>query len=520
MMPRLLHPDRDADLARRLSPAEEDLLADLELPRLLAAMAGGDPLVADVCRVLLLSPLQVAAEIRYRQAVLRDCLARPAVVEELDSLAAGALAAERAVYPGFLSTPESRLNYAVRVLNEFLPALDQLRAVADRERHAFVSDGFRAFAARVARELDDDFFRQAENHVGRLARSSGVLLSARLGHGNRGVEYRLRVPGNPRGGVLERLRLVRPPGLVYRLADNDEDGGLALAALRNRGVALASEALSQAVEHIHDFFRMLRAELAFYRGCLELHARMSARDMLTCSPQPVDGPEPTLSCRGLYDICLALTTSDPVVGNDVDGSALIVVTGANRGGKSTFLRSVGVAQLMMQCGMVVPARAFLAQVRTGVFSHFRREEDASTDSGKLDQELRRMNVIVDAVRPGGLLLCNESFASTNDREGSEIARQVVEPLVQAGVAVVIVTHLFDLAHAWHSAGRNRTLFLRAERRPDGERTFRIVPGPPEATNYAQDVYRQVFGTDREEAVHGPAMKEGALSASPGETLPP
>jgi hypothetical protein len=96
MMPHLLHPDRDADLARRLSPAEEDLLADLELPRLLAVMAGGDRLVADVCSALLLSPLPDAAGIRYRQAVLRDCLARPAALEELDTLAARALAAERA----------------------------------------------------------------------------------------------------------------------------------------------------------------------------------------------------------------------------------------------------------------------------------------------------------------------------------------------------------------------------------------------------------------------------------------
>jgi DNA mismatch repair ATPase MutS len=189
---------------------------------------------------------------------------------------------------------------------------------------------------------------------------------------------------------------------------------------------------------------------------------------------------------------------------DADGRALLVVTGANRGGKSTFLRSVGAAPLMMQCGMVVPAQAFHAQVRTGVFSHFRREEDAATDSGKLDQELRRMNALVDTVRPGGLLLCNESFASTNDREGSEIARQVLEPLVEAGVAVVLVTHLSDLAHTWYDAGRNDTLFLRAERRPDGERTFRVLPGPPEGTSYAQDLYRQLFGTNRESAHPGPA----------------
>jgi DNA mismatch repair ATPase MutS len=49
-----------------------------------------------------------------------------------------------------------------------------------------------------------------------------------------------------------------------------------------------------------------------------------------------------------------------VVGNtvDLDGKSLVIVTGANQGGKSTFLRSVGLAQLMMQAGMYVGAESF------------------------------------------------------------------------------------------------------------------------------------------------------------------
>jgi DNA mismatch repair ATPase MutS len=293
--------------------------------------------------------------------------------------------------------------------------------------------------------------------------------------------------------MLTRLRLVPRPGLVYNVPEHDEGGVLALADLRSRGVALASAALSHTIEHVHGFFQLLRAELAFYRCCLRLHQRITERGLSTCWPEPVDG-EPALSSRGLYDVCLALGTTDRVIGNDLDadGCGLLVVTGANGGGKSTFLRSVGLAQLMMQCGMFVPAKVFRAGIRTGIFSHFRREEDAVIDSGKLDQELRRMSAVVDVLQPRGMLLCNEPFASTNDREGSEIARQVFEPLVDAGVAVVVVTHLFDLAHAWSTADRTDMLFLRAEHRPDGERTFRLVPGAPEATSYADDLYRQVF----------------------------
>jgi len=197
----------------------------------------------------------------------------------------------------------------------------------------------------------------------------------------------------------------------------------------------------------------------------------------------------------LVDPCLSLHVHDRVVGNDgvADGKRLVVVTGSNQGGKSTFLRSLGLAQLMMQCGMFVAADRFRADIRDGVFTHYKREEDAAMESGKLDEELARMSAIVDRITPHSLLLCNESFASTNEREGSEIARQVVDALLEAGVKVCFVTHLFDLADGYHRKGMETALFLRAERRPDGARTFRVVEGEPQPTSHGQDVYDRIVG---------------------------
>ena len=127
----------------------------------------------------------------------------------------------------------------------------------------------------------------------------------------------------------------------------------------------------------------------------------------------------------------------------VTGKSLVVITGANQGGKSTFLRAVGLAQLMLQAGMFVGAETFAADARDGIFTHYKREEDSAMDHGKLDEELDRMSTIAGWLLPGSLLLSNESFASTNEREGSEIARQVLAALTESGVKVVFVTHLFD-----------------------------------------------------------------------------
>ncbi len=177
-----------------------------------------------------------------------------------------------------------------------------------------------------------------------------------------------------------------------------------------------------------------------------------------CFPEPSGSGERRHACRGLYDVSLALLLKEQVVGNDLaaDGKGLVVITGANQGGKSTFLRSVGQAQLMMQSGMFVAAEAFRANVCDGLYTHYRREEDASMVSGKLDEELARMSEIVDQMTPNSVVLLNESFAATNEREGSEIARQIVCALVEAGVKVFFVTHLYVFAHRPVRAGDGQT----------------------------------------------------------------
>jgi DNA mismatch repair ATPase MutS len=184
-----------------------------------------------------------------------------------------------------------------------------------------------------------------------------------------------------------------------------------------------------------------------------------------------------------------------VVGNDVDadGKDLVVITGANQGGKTTFLRSVGVAQLMMQCGMFVPAESFSASICNGLFTHFKREEDRTMTSGKFDEELGRMSDMVDKLAPRAMMLFNESFAATNEREGSEIARQITCALMEMRVKIFYVTHLYELANGFYEGEMVNVMFLRAERKPDGERTFKLIDGRPLQTSYGRDVYEQVFG---------------------------
>ena len=183
-----------------------------------------------------------------------------------------------------------------------------------------------------------------------------------------------------------------------------------------------------------------------------------------------------------------------IVGNDVnaDRKDLVIITGANQGGKSTFLRSIGLAQLMMQCGMFVPAESFCANVCESLFTHYKRKEDASMKSGKLDEELSRMSDIVDKITSHSMLLFNESFAATNEREGSQIARQIICALLEKRIKVFFVTHLYEFAHGFYDKKMDNAIFLRAERQTDGRRTFKLIEGEPLQTSYGEDLYSRIF----------------------------
>jgi DNA mismatch repair ATPase MutS len=507
----LLYHDRDFDLQQPLPWNAHALTQDLELDTLLGAMAAGDEFLLDVARKVLLSGVQNdAGTVLYRQAILRDCLKHPEVVRGLYALAVETIERKRKHWFGIFSHyPSGILHGAIELLQMFAEMLRKLRSIAEEQAGRFESEGFTTLFATLRKELSDDYLASIQTHLTQLRFRRGALISAELGRRNEGVNYVLRKPNDRGTNWLDRLLRKKPPGYTFYIHPRDENGAKFLGDMRDRGINLVANALAQSSDHVLSFFQMLRLELAFYVGCLNLHERLAAKGKPTCFPQPEPAGSRRLGFRGLYDVCLALSTERRVVGNaaDADGKSLVIVTGANTGGKSTFLRSIGLAQVMLQSGVFVGAAAFHGELAPALFTHYLREEDATMKRGKLDEELARMSEIADHVAPDSLLLFNESFGATNEREGSEIARQVVSALLEKRVKVFFVTHLYEFAHSYFDRKRQDALFLRAERLPDGTRTFRLVPGEPLETSYGEDLYREVFETALE------ALRTPSSSAS-------
>lgn len=493
----LLYRDRDFDPEQPLPWNEQALTQDLALNTLFEAMAREDRFLFAIARQAVLTGLDDPETMRYRQDILRDCLQNGAVLRELYQIPIEAIERKQRNWLGIFShNPSGILHGAVEMLTMLVEMLRKLRRIADEHAHQFTSAGFGRFFAMIAEELDDAFFLEVTAHLEALRFRPGVLLSVRLGRGNEGTDYVLRKPHGRRHHWVKHV-LTRPPTYSFTIPPRDEHGGRALTELQDRGVNLVANAVAQSADHIDSFLKMLRLELAFYVGGLNLYERLTELGEPIAFPVPLAAAERRHSFVGLYDPCLALTMGQKVVGNDVnaDDRDVVVITGANQGGKSTFLRSIGLAQLLMQCGMFVPAESFSANVCSGIYTHFKREEDTTMKSGKLDEELGRMSAIVDRISPDSLILFNESFAATNEREGSEIARQIVRALLGNGIKVFFVTHLYEFARRIHDERLASALFLRAERQSGGRRTFRLLEGEPLQTSYGRDLYRKVFEVD-------------------------
>lgn len=279
----------------------------------------------------------------------------------------------------------------------------------------------------------------------------------------------------------------------FTLSVNDEAGAEDVSERMNMALDKSVDTLTFAAKNVRDFLMRLRDELAFYVGVLNLCEHFKKKNIDYCMPSFCEEVYKQRRIYGLSDASLALSIEETVSNDlDTDGKLLYIITGANQGGKSTFLRSIGQAQIMAQAGMIVCAKEYKSHIVSGVFTHFSKLEDRTMKSGKFDEELKRMSGISDRIKPGSLILFNESFQSTNEREGSEICREITEALIENNIEVFFVTHFYAFAETVMNKKSGDTVFLRANRLEDGKRTYKIISGLPQQTAFGRDLYEKVF----------------------------
>ncbi|MBR6380819.1 MAG: hypothetical protein IKS07_03970 [Lachnospiraceae bacterium] len=484
-----------------------------------------DPYLMETLRTVMMSPLSSEEEIRYRQEIIADCIRHEEFIRELYRISSELLLKWKELGRSGPSSsrqvsPASKLITQIRVVHLFCDTLSEIRTLLFSQEEDFSSEGLRTFREDFAEAFpkereegirsvlaDISFYTAGadEEDEGRSQEvKPRIVMECGLEDGLKFSSLKLEEVSSEsvkflkRGSTRDRLREF----VNARIPDsfsirNDPRIGEEAQILEYGIVSYLVAELGGLTEEFQTFFDRVKFQSAFYLSAVQLKAQMERVSSEWCFPVVCDRRD--LDFTELRELVMGLERRVNVIGNSTSlrGTDLMIVTGANQGGKSTFLRSIGIAQVMMQCGLMVMAKSYAAGIFPRIFVHFTRREDSEMNSGRLDEELGRMNRIVEQIGDGSLLLLNESFATTTEKEGSLIAYDIIRALMEAGVRILTVTHLLSFARRIHQETKDRpdsgVAFFSAERTPDGRRTYRMIPHEPELTSFGLDLYEEIVG---------------------------
>ena len=222
----------------------------------------------------------------------------------------------------------------------------------------------------------------------------------------------------------------------------------------------------------------LVGDLEFYLGALGFHDTAREAGLAVCLPELVTAAEPR-SLSGLFNPLLLAHGVTPVPCEiDTDRhDTTVLVTGPNSGGKTRLLQSLGLAQLLAQSGLFVPARAGSLALAPGLVVSLIEETKADQSEGRLGTELLRIRDLFERLPPGAMVILDELCSGTNPSEGEEIFELVVQMLAKLAPQAFITTHFLAFAARLE---RERTIeelrFLQVELGPEQRPTYQFAPG--------------------------------------------
>lgn len=242
----------------------------------------------------------------------------------------------------------------------------------------------------------------------------------------------------------------------------------------------------------------LSPELIFYIRWAALIRKLQKLSLPICKPQILPIEERRLHAEEIYNIKLAIKK---VKGEDIDimtnqvdfdnERRVYIMTGPNRGGKTTFTQAVGLLFLLAQNGISVPASTMCFSPCDMIFTHFPADENKTVDLGRLGEESVRLSEIMQNSTDKSLMLMNETLATTNVEEGVFLARDIVRFMCFIGTRAVYNTHMHDLARdlkmfndSEDCRSKVASLVTGIE---DGKRSFRVFQAPPQNVSYARDI---------------------------------
>lgn len=490
-----------------------------------------DMVVKDAVSKVILSPLHTEEEIKYRQDIIRDMTANPELLDNLYYCVSSMISAwdvlgrkDRGNHSG--RDKEGKLVNDLQCLGLFVSCLGTIKSLLRDNLSNLGSRGLHFLYERLNEEYPDSLEEELNTIVKAVSfyvdrevkedsatfkiNSPRIVLECGLGGGCKCDNFSLmELRTDLKRYKDPESKLTKVQDYLVRLdpntvsCENGINSKQQASELEYMVVSYVYSFCEPFIRNFENFFDRFRFQTAFYKGAVTLTLYMQRFGFEYCYPH-VCKPDRLAFCE-LKEFVMAIEQKVDVVGNTctIDSKMLIVITGANQGGKSTFLRSIGIAQVMMQAGLMVAAKDFSSGLFPSLFMHFTRREDSEMNSGRLDEELNRMSQIIDNLSKDSMVLLNESFATTTEKDGSVIAYDIIKALKEAKVKVVTVTHLLSFARKvydeatvyYGNVDKSDVTFFCAERKQNGDRTYKMIQSVPELTSFGLDLYDKVIGAE-------------------------
>ncbi|MCR4840579.1 MAG: DNA mismatch repair protein [Lachnospiraceae bacterium] len=236
-------------------------------------------------------------------------------------------------------------------------------------------------------------------------------------------------------------------------------------------------------------------EFMYYIRCAEYISTLIKKGCVFCEAQPEKSADTSMSAKGFYNMKLAMNMDNvsEIVKNDLTFDkkhCVYILTGANRGGKTTITQAVGQLFVLAQGGLFVPAESFAYVPCDCIYTHFPADEDKTMDLGRLGEECVRFKEMYTQASEKSLLLLNETFSTTSFEEGYYIAKDSVKALLTKPVRTIYNTHMHKLGEDAEEFLSDNTqagaasLIMRTE---NGKRSFKVALAQPEGSSYAKDI---------------------------------
>ena len=240
----------------------------------------------------------------------------------------------------------------------------------------------------------------------------------------------------------------------------------------------------------------LADELLFYLRFIELEKKLTSIGIPCCCGKS------SASDTAIKDFCnvklavckLKGEITDEMVYNDIQftkDKTVWILTGPNRGGKTILTQGIGLAFLLYQSGVFIPASSAKIRLCNGIYTHFPVEEEQTISLGRLGEEAERFNTICKTASSDSLLLFNESFATTSHTESLYIAEDVLRYLCYKGIRTCFNTHMHELAENAEKYSNSSNDSCKAAsvvmESNNGNRSYKISFKKPDGKSYAHDI---------------------------------